>query len=517
VISNASLTLPPDLFPSDQTPITFRGSLAISPQFQITGQLTVSNIHLAYAGFALSVQTITLDNNGINADGVSLSIPDLGPNGGPLVLTGALSITTDPTDPTTHKLVIDGHIDIPDISLSAYGFTLSAHNISLGNQGLSVGSATLDLSGLGLGDQTLSVSDLRITPSFNITGGTISVDGSSTLSLSYFDSTLTVSDLSFVSGGISAASVSLALPNILGGKTLTLDGLTIGFDGRVSGQLVSTANNPLSIGLSDFNVGADSIAFDSKGGITVTNAMLNLPIFQGGLSVGDISYDGHSLQFSNLPALPTDFTIPGLVTGQSVASIKADCKAGGGAFLPLPPINAGGFSVSGCGCLNFGKDANGHTTYDIIGRGSVSLAKIGSLNALVEIGSIDDDHPSNLRHAALDVQIAGAGIPIDETGLEINGINGEIYITGYHGAPIYTFQVGLDFQTDDGGFVFKGAAHATFSSDGNFGSGGSGTFFTLLPIAGGFCVRLVAQHDYVCQNSLTHHGAEVDTSNGTGL
>jgi len=413
--------------------------------------------------------------------------------------------------------VINGHIDIPDISLSAYGFGLSAHNISLGNQGLSVGSATLDLAGLGLGNHSLSVSGLRITPSFHITGGTISVDGSTTLSLSYFDATLTVSNLSFVSGGIGAASVSLALPEILGGKTLTLDGLTIGFDGRISGQLVSTSANPLSIGLSDFNVGADRIAFDSKGGITVTNAMLNLPIFQGGLSVGNISYDGHALQFSNLPALPTDFTIPGLVTGQSVASIKADCKAGGGTFLPLPPISAGGFSVSGSGCLNFGKDANGHTTYDIIGRGSVSLAKIGSLNALVEIGSIDDDHPSNLRHAALDVQIAGAGIPIDETGLEINGINGVIYITGHPGAPIYTFQVGLDFQTDDGGFVFKGEAHATFASDGNFGIGGSGTFFTLLPIAGGFCVRLVAKHDFVCQSTLTHHGAAVDASNGVGL
>jgi len=525
-ITNASLSLPADLFPAGVTPPTFRGSLSVSSHFVITGQLVATGAKLQYAGFTLSVGQFVLDQDGVAVNGVSLTLPGLNADGGDLTLTGALSIKKD----MSGKFVVDGYISIPNISVSAYGFGVAATNVRLGTEGLSIGTATLDLAGLGLGNHTLSISGLKVSPSFVVSGGVVGVDGSSTLTLSLDGASVSLSNLTIGSVGISAGTIALTLPDVLGSKTFTMNKLTIGRSGEVSGTVTGSNGGKLSLSLADFTVAASSITFDSKTGVTVTNVALGLPIFQGTISVGSIGYDGRSVSLSGLPPLPTDFTIPGISAGQTVASIKADCKAGGGTFLPLPPLSAGGFSISGSGCLSFGTDESGHKTYDIVGRGSVSLAKIGNLNALVEIGSVDDfGHPSPLRHAALDVQIAGAGLPIDETGLEINGINGEIYIAGQRGAPTYTFQVGLDFQTDDGGYLFHGTAHATFSSDGNFGIGGSGTFFSFLPIAGGFCVRLVAPtfvngngatqrlNDHVCSNTLTHHGPAVDASSGTGF
>ena len=525
-ITNASLSLPADLFPAGVTPPTFRGSLSVSSHFVITGQLVATGAKLQYAGFTLSVGQFVLDQDGVAVNGVSLTLPRLNADGGDLTLTGALSIKKD----MSGKFVVDGYISIPNISVSAYGFGVAATNVRLGTEGLSIGTATLDLAGLGLGNHTLSISGLKVSPSFVVSGGVVGVDGSSTLTLSLDGASVSLSNLTIGSVGISAGTIALTLPDVLGSKTFTMNKLTIGRSGEVSGTVTGSNGGKLSLSLADFTVAASSITFDSKTGVTVTNVALGLPIFQGTISVGSIGYDGRSVSLSGLPPLPTDFTIPGISAGQTVASIKADCKAGGGTFLPLPPLSAGGFSISGSGCLSFGTDESGHKTYDIVGRGSVSLAKIGNLNALVEIGSVDDfGHPSPLRHAALDVQIAGAGLPIDETGLEINGINGEIYIAGQRGAPTYTFQVGLDFQTDDGGYLFHGTAHATFSSDGNFGIGGSGTFFSFLPIAGGFCVRLVAPtfvngngatqrlNDHVCSNTLTHHGPAVDASSGTGF
>jgi len=521
-ITNASLTLPASLFPAGVTPPTFRGSLAISRQFNVTGQLVVSGLNLSYHGFTVSVAQFTLDQNGIAANGVSLTLPGLGAGGGDITLTGALSIVKAGT-----VFVVDGYIAVPNVGFSAYGFGLPASNISLGTDGLSIGTATLGLAGLGLGAHTLSISGLHVSTSFVVSGGVVSVDGSTTLILAMDGASFSLSTLTIGSAGVSAATVALMLPDIFGGKTITMNNLTIARSGEVSGNVTGSA---LSLTLADFSLSADSLTFDSKTGITVTNVALGLPIFQGTISIGAIGYDGSSVNISGLPPLPTDFSIPGLSSGETIESVKVDCKSGGGTFLPLPPINAGGFNLSGSGCLSFGSDTSGHKTYDIIGRGSIGVAKIGTLNALVEIGTVDDfGHPSPLRHAALDVQVSGAGIPIDETGLEINGINGEIYIAGQRGAPTYTFQVGLDFQTDDGGYLFHGTAHATFATDGNFGIGGSGQFFSFLPIAGGFCVRLVAPtfvdgnnvteplNDHVCSNTLTHHGVTVDQSSGTGF
>ncbi len=513
VVNNTSLTLPADLFPGDQAPVTFRGSFSISPQFQIAGQLTVTGISLAYHGFAVSVRVITLDNNGIAADGVSLVIPKLGLHGAPLTLTGALSITRDGTG----RFVIDGHIDLPDVSLSAYGFTLSAHTISLGTLGLKVGSAALDLDELGLGHHTLSIAGLEITPQpLGFQGGVISVDGSSTLSLSLLDSTFTLSDFSFSSSGITAGSVALTLPELLGSKTFALDSLTIGFNGRVSGALVGSARSPLRLSLAAFSLGADRIEFDSKVGITATNVQLGLPIFQGTISLGSVGYDGHKVTISGF-ALPT--SLPGL-PDQAVDKAKKECAQVGGTLLPLPPISVGNFGIKGSGCVSFGKDASGHSTWDVIGRAYIDLVGY-KLNALLEIGALDDGHPSYLRRVALDVQLAEA-IPIGagpiQTGFQIDGIGGELDISGNRGTPTVTFQVQLDFGTDDAGFTFEGEAHGAIATDGNMGIGGSGMFFRYLPIAGGFCVRFQAVHDYVCQNNLTNHGYAIDTSpTSTGL
>ncbi len=228
------------------------------------------------------------------------------------------------------------------------------------------------------------------------------------------------------------------------------------------------------------------------GAISIQTASLSLPVLQGKITLNGLRFDGNSLSVT-----------------------------GGSGSIALPPIKAGGFTVSASAYLSLSTDTAGNLSYDFIGTGTVAVSELGTLNVLLEIGTVEDGHPSNLRRLQLNVEILGAGIPIPETPFEINGMDGALQITGAVGHAVYTFQVGMDLSTDDGGEIYHGNAHATISTDGNFGFGGSGTLFNFIQIAGGFCVRLVVPAsdapDGVCGRTLTQHGARIDASSSTGL
>lgn len=535
-ITNAHATLP------GLTSVAMTGNLTASytgGHLQVSGQLVVSGssgnpITLAYGGFTVAVGTLTLTANGTTADGkpfsgvaadnVTFTLPSsLSPGGTPLTLTGGLTIGT-----VNGHFKIDGFIQLGNVQVKAYGFTVTVDDIKLSTSGLSIGMATLNMNSLlgQSGLHSLSISGLTVLPDFSFTGGIVSINGSSTLTIGLDGASLSLSNFSISSSGLTVASVTITLPAIFGGSSYTLSNLTITTKGEVSGQLATG----FSFNLGDFNVSTSGLTLDTKTGIVVTGVSFSLPILNGPVSVGDLGFDGHALTVSGEP-LPTSFSIPNLTSGapENPAAQKLACESlpsvdpvtgnpSQHMYLPLPPINAGGFSITGSGCLSLSNDTAGHTTYLIVGQGTVDLAKVGSLAASFEIGSPDSTHPYIFHHATINVQVAGAGIPLDETGLEINGILGGFGITkASNGTPIYSVEVGVDLQTDDGGYVFHGNVHLSFATDGNFGIGGSGTFFTLLPVYGGFCVRVTLQPDYVCHDSLSGDPTFAAQATGLGL
>lgn len=526
-ITNAHATLP------GITNVTMTGNLTASfdshGSLQISGQLVVSStsghlISLTYGSFSVNVTSLTLDNSGVSVDGVTFTLPNaLSPGNTPLTLTGALHIGV-----VNGSFSITGYLDLPNVQVKVYGFTLSVSDIRLGNTGLSIGTATLDMNALlsQSGLRSLSISSLVILPDFTFTGGIVSINGSSTLTISYRGASLSLSNISIGSSGLSVGTVTLTLPAIFGGHGYSFSNLTISPSGGISGEY----DGNLSFSLGDFSVSASSLTLSSSAGITIKSVSFSLPILDGPVSVGDLGYDGSQLTVGSQP-LPTNFTIPDVTTGnpENPQGQKQACESQPSVdpttgqrsqhmYLPLPPINAGGFSISGAGCLTLSSDTSGHTTYLIIGQGLVSLAKAGSLAASFEIGSPDATHPYIFHHATINVQVAGSGIPLDDTGLEINGIIGGFGITqATGGTPIYSVEVGVDIQTDDGGYVFQGNVHLSFATDGNFGIGGNGTFFRLLPIYGGFCVRVTLQPDYVCQDSLSGDPTYAAQATGLGL
>ncbi len=495
-------------------PLTFVGNIVLSGDGKggVVGspQLEIDNSTLAYAGFSMAVKKFVISSTGVIADGVSLTIP-LGVGGKTFTLTGALSIQK-----VNGVTKVVGYIDLPNVEVSAYGYTLTVDDIRLGNEGLDVGKATLDLGPLfqRAGLNSLAVTGLKISPSFKVSGGIISINGSSTFSIDIGGASLTISSLSIGSTGLNVGSVTATLPPVFGSKSLTLSNLAISPEGEVSGSITMG----LTFSLGDFAVAAKEIDFDSKKGVAVRQLTVTLPIIQGPISLGDITYDGSKLTIADLP-LPTDFHIPNLTTGAPMAADqqKADCKAGGGTYLPLPPINAGGFSISGAGCLSFGKDSAGHSTYLIVGQGAVALSGVGTLAAAFELGSPYYPFPYVFHHAVINVQFV-QGLPIDETGLEINGIIGGIGITeDSSGKQIYSLEVGADFQTDDGGYLLNGNLRLNFATDGNFGIGGQAQLLRFFNVAGGFCVRIVNDFDYVCQGSLPDQTFANQAAHGTGL
>ncbi len=479
-IVNAKVVLPQDV-----GGLTLVGNLTASfgtGGTRIVGQLSTTNVHFTYRGFTVDSGVVTLDNNGIRASGVKLTLPaTFNVNGQSVVLTGALGL-----DIVGGKTTFTGSLGIQNVSLSVYGFTASVGSLTIGTDGLVLLNASLSLpqavSAL-LKVDTLSLSSLTITRDYQVTAT------ANSLSFSLAGASISTGPLSVGTGGIVASNASVTLPARLGGATFTMPNLGVSPSGDTSGAVSGK-----SIG---FNVGGLAVSASGfgfkNGAIVIAQLSASLPVFQEGLTLQGLSFDGHHISLT-----------------------------GGTAMITLPPINAGGFTISAQALLSF-SEVGGALTFDIVGSGTINIPSLGAFHCALEVGSVDANHPSHLYSAELDVQLH-AGIPLGvgpfQSGLELNGINGGIRIgrNAFTGAALVTLQLGLDVGTDDGGYLFEGNVTGAVATDGNFGVGGGGAFLSgLIQMSGGFCLRFSAQNDGVCGVVMHNNGARIDASGSTGF
>ena len=471
--------------PEDAGGLTLVGNLTASfgsGGTQVVGQLSTTNAHFTYRGFVVDSGVVTLDNNGIRASGVSLTLPArFNVNGQPVVLSGALGLEI-----AGGKTTFTGSLGIQNVSLSVYGFTATVGSVTVGTDGFVLLNASLSLPqavSTLFKVNTLSLASLTITRDYQVTAT------ANSLSFSLAGASISTGPLSVGTGGIAASNASVTLPSQLGGSTFTMPNLAVAPSGDTSGAV---SGKTIGFNLGGLAISASGFGFQS-GAIVIAQLSASLPVFQEGLTLQGLSFDGHHVSLT-----------------------------GGTAMLTLPPINAGGFTISAQALLSF-SEVGGALTFDIAGSGTINIPSLGQFHCALEVGSVDANHPSHLYSAELDVQLH-AGVPIGvgpfQSGLELNGINGGIRIgrNQFTGAALVTLHLGLDVGTDDGGYLFEGNMTGAVATDGNFGVGGGGAFLSgLIQMSGGFCLRFSAQNDGVCSVTLHNNGPRIDASGSIGF
>ncbi len=483
-ISNARVTLPSDL---GTLPLVGNLTASIgSGGTRIVGQLSTTNAHFSFQGFTVEVGAITLDNNGIRASGLSLTLPSrFNVNGQPVVLTGALGL-----DVSGGHTTFTGSLGAQNIRIAAFGFTLTVASITVGTDGLSVQNATLTLpQALAnlLKTNSVTLASLTITRDYQVSARV------NPLSFSLAGASISTGPLDLGTNGISAPGASVTLPAALGGRTFTMPNLNLSPSGDASGD----TGAPSSGKCFGFNVNvlsAQACGFGFKnGGIFIASVSASIPVIQGSFTLNGISFDGHHFGIQ-----------------------------GGTVSLALPPINAGGFTISAQATLTF-SDLNGSFSFDLVGSGTIDIPSLGQFHCALEIGSTDFNHPFPLRMAEIDVQLH-VGIPLGvgpfQSGLELNAISGGIRIgrNTSNGNVLVSLNLGLGIGTDDGGYLFEGNVNGAIATDGNFGLGGGGAFLAnLIQISGGFSARFSAQNDGVCGVVMRTNGARIDAGGGTGF
>jgi len=512
----------------------------------ITGQLVLGGrdngalVHLKVAGFTLDVQDVTLDESGVAVDGVTLTLPrDLNPNCAvhpdtcePITLAGAFAVTR-----ADGKVTVTGYIELENrIKLSAYGFSVAVSQLRLGVDGFTVGDATLDLGDLftdaGLNVRTVSVDGLTVSPKFEVSGGAVSINGSTHLALSLGGAAVSVDRLTIGSRGLGADAAALTLPDPFN-LSVTAHNIVLAVAGKAKGLQVGRT----SLKLGGLQVQTDGLDID-KTGIQAKNLTVNLPALPSAISLGDVGYDRqtHAVTLKGLP-LPTSFSIPSLTNASPVdpTAQKQACADSGGAYLPLPTLSAGGFAIGGAGCISFPKtavlDGNGAPVLDadgvpetksgwlVVGQGLVNLQAF-SLAASFEFGSVDDAHPIPFRHAVINMQLQ-EGIPLEEAGipLEINGFVGGIGVSkgtdiSGNNDVIVSLTAGIGVA-DPSGELLTATGQVSVATNGNFGASVYGTIFQFIHFYGGFCARVIQSVDYVCADSLAQDPAFARTATGS--
>ena len=483
-ISNARVTLPSDL---GTLPLVGNLTASIGGGTRIVGQLSTTNASFIFQGYTVNVGAITLDNNGIRASGLSLTLPSrFNVNGQPVVLTGALGL-----DVSGGHTTFTGSLGAQNIQLAAFGFTLTVASITVGTDGLSVQNATLTLPQalatlVSLNSVTLA--SLTITPDFQVSARV------NPLSFSLAGASVATGPLDLGTNGISVPGASVTLPASLGGRTFTMPNLTLSPSGDASGDSGAASSGDRCFGFNVNVLSAQACGFGFRnGGIFIASVSASVPVIQGSFTLNGISFDGHHFGIQ-----------------------------GGSVSLALPPINAGGFTISAQATLTF-SDLNGSFTFDLVGSGTIDIPSLGQFHCALEIGSTDYLHPSPLRMAEIDVQLH-VGIPLGvgpfQSGLELNAISGGIRIgrNTSNGNVLVSLNLGLGVGTDDGGYLFQGNVNGAIATDGNFGLGGGGAFLgNLIQISGGFCMRFSAQNDGVCGVVLRTNGSHIDAGSGTGF
>ena len=404
-----------------------------------------------------------------NVDNVTVTAP----NG--LKLEAPLTIPRLPlnvNDPKHFQLPVK----LPAVTLNVGAFKLTAQDLSVNTDGLTIGTATLTLpKKLAKVVGSVTATGVLITPEGHIAKGTITLS-QNPLKFQVFGADVEVSDLALADNAITAKTASVNLPKIFRASAkLAMTDLAIHADGQLAGKI-----QKFEFMLGDVKASASDASLTGNG-LSVAQANATFPFVQGNVTINGFSYDGSTISLEK-----------------------------GNGSIVLPPIKLG--AVSAEATVNLALSINHNVVdFDLKGNGKVALPNIGDIEATIEIGSVNTDHLANLYHAELSIKLKQP-IPIGTTPLRLVSISGDVNPSSQQ--PVtYTFMLGGDIQTVDGGTLFSGTVHGSIATNGNFGLGAHGKLIKLVEGDGGFCIRFVEGNDSVCKQSMKRHG---DIAKGTG-
>lgn len=366
---------------------------------------------------------------------------------------------------------------LPDLSVTAGGATITAYENTLGEDGVTIGTATLALPKY----HTFALlQNLTIRPDLHVSADSLLIN--------VYHASLEADTVDFTPGqGLSAKAVTIGLPDILGGGTVTVSDFGVDAQGAIRGTITGA-----SFSIGDIT-GAFTDAKFTDTGFSLGSATLNMPAYIGGAV-----FEAKGVNY---------------VAKDDSISVK---EAGGGLHF-----NLGGKLLVNANVKLFLKDNGG---FKLTGSGSVEIPDTPipffRLDAKLEIESIDCKpypsrecpNPAFLHEATLSIQ--GKPVPLGQTGVAISGIGVGIKSDWQHPyldangdiqGVTYTFKGSVDLLTSaDKGTIFNGTLTGTITTNGNFGLAiKHATALGFLNLHGGVCVRFVdLPGDTICDDAI---------------
>jgi len=354
---------------------------------------------------------------------------------------------------------------LPDLSFSAGGLSLDATGIGIDQSGLAADMAAFtagpNVSGL--------IYDLSIGSDGAVTAGSLDVD--------VYGATLAAENITISAGGVRASGVTVGLPPVLGGGSVTVSDFRIDAGG-VHGILTG-----VHLQMGDLYGEVNNMVLTNTGfSLDSATLHLDLPI-----------PDAH-------PSPSGTFTIQGLsYDGQTLHLANADAQVN---------LNIGRMHVSGHVHLDLSNNGDA-VQYHVVGAVKVSIPDVFDTDAALEVGPVNpaQGHCARLYAAHFQLTLAH-GIKIGTTGLELTSISGGLDTScRAAGGVILTATLGGHLQTAlDGGAFFAGDVSGILATDGNFGvSLTNATLLRVIAVHGALCVRASPESDSVCRQALPDH------------
>ncbi|MBN1890318.1 MAG: DUF4397 domain-containing protein [Thermoflexales bacterium] len=377
-------------------------SLAFSMEPDGNLKATIVKLDLTLAGCKLSIDNMSLSNAGLAGEKVSLTLP--ASLGGASGAVSGLKITKDGISFDQVSILL------PDIKFGD-GSKVKLQRLTA-TLTMSGGVYKLDLSGtlsLRLPDNS---QDIPITASLDSNGNlSASISGSITLKIA--TASLTLSGVTLNNAGLTVASASLKLPNLLGGVEGALTDVKITKDGLSVGGGAATVSFPdFSLGGASTNLKVSGarlkIEFSSNGSassykltlsgtlsisvagqsasasgtVSIDNAgHLSGSVASFSLSIAGLTLEAKNIRFSSDASLSIELAtlkLPaafggGGATLQNVTISKDGALSIGGGSFELPTISVGGFKLQLSGSLlKVGND------YQISAHGTIAIPGFGA-------------------------------------------------------------------------------------------------------------------------------------------
>jgi hypothetical protein len=364
-------------------------------------------------------------------------------------------------------------IVLPDLSISVGGVNVTAYENTIGKDGVTIGTGVIELQKY---NTFALVHDLEISPDLHVKAGSLLV--------SVYNASLEADGIDFQPGkGLSTQSVTVGLPDILGGGEVGISGFGIDAQGAIHGTI-----DKASFSIGDIKAAFAGAKF-TDGGFSLNSVTLNLPAYLGGAT-----FDAKGVKYN-----ASDDSISVTEAGGALHfNVGNRLLIDANVRLTLDP--GGGWGISGAGSVEIPD----------------SPTPFFKLHAELTIHSVDcKPYPSRdcpkpafLIHAYLGIE--GRPVPIGQTGIAISGIEADIKAIphdAYRDANgdiqgvTYRFSGALHLLTAaDGGKIFHGKLKATITTDGNVALVIQDAIaLGVIHVEGGVCARfVVVPGDDIC-------------------